>query len=59
MRRAFRREGKSGWESYGGEVLLISEDHKEMMVYRVYRWVSEEGKWASVTSLGRRTLFLD
>ena len=26
-----------------------------MMVYHVYRWVSEEGNWASVTSLGRRT----
>ena len=30
-----------------------------MMVYHVYRWVSEEGNWASVTSLGRRKLFLD
>ncbi|RLM87022.1 hypothetical protein C2845_PM04G21280 [Panicum miliaceum] len=41
----------------GGDVLLISEDH-EMMDYRVFQWVSEEGKWASVTSLGGRTLFL-
>ncbi|XP_039796074.1 uncharacterized protein LOC120661322 [Panicum virgatum] len=43
----------------GGDVLLlISEDHEGMMVYRVFRWVSDEGKWASVTSLGGRTLFL-
>jgi hypothetical protein len=51
--------GKIRLGEYGGEVLLINDDHKEMMVYRVYRWVSEEGKWASVTSLGKRTLFLD
>ncbi|CAN6218466.1 unnamed protein product [Urochloa humidicola] len=43
----------------GGEVLLISEDHTEVMVYHVFRWMSEEGKWASVTSLGRRTLFFN
>ncbi|KAF8759467.1 hypothetical protein HU200_010517 [Digitaria exilis] len=42
----------------GGEVLLISESSTEMLVYHVFRWVSEEGKWASVTSLGGRTLFL-
>ena len=43
----------------GGDVLLlISEDHEGMMVYRVFRWVPDEGKWASVTSLGGRTLFL-
>ncbi|KAL6845994.1 hypothetical protein ACP4OV_023442 [Aristida adscensionis] len=41
-----------------GEVLLISEDHTEMMVYHVFRWVSEEGKWVPITSLGGRTLFL-
>ncbi|KAK8460190.1 hypothetical protein SEVIR_2G293400v4 [Setaria viridis] len=51
--------GKIRLGECGGEVLLISEDPKEMMVYHVYRWVSEEGNWASVTSLGRRTLFLD
>uniref|UniRef100_A0A0A9G3F0 KIB1-4 beta-propeller domain-containing protein n=1 Tax=Arundo donax TaxID=35708 RepID=A0A0A9G3F0_ARUDO len=29
-----------------------------MIRYRVFRWVSEEGKWAAITSLGGRTLFL-
>lgn len=42
----------------GGDVLLISEDHTGVMLYRVYRWVFEAGKWVSITSLGRRTLFL-
>lgn len=41
-----------------GEVLLISEEHGETVVYRVFRWVSGEGKWAMITSLGGRTLFL-
>ena len=42
----------------GGDVLLISQDHTEMMLYHVYRWVFEVGKWVSITSLGERTLFL-
>ncbi|KAJ1290517.1 hypothetical protein BS78_02G250200 [Paspalum vaginatum] len=42
----------------GGEVLLITEDHTEMIVYRVFRWVFQEGKWGSITSLDGRTLFL-
>jgi len=42
----------------GADVLFISQDHTEMMVYHVYRWVFEVGKWVSVTSLGGRTLFL-
>jgi hypothetical protein len=41
-----------------GEVLLISEEHSETVVYRVFRWVAVEGKWVTVTSLGGRTLFL-
>ncbi|CAM0952572.1 unnamed protein product [Alopecurus aequalis] len=41
-----------------GEVLLISEEHAETVVYRVFRWVSVDGKWATITSLGGRTLFL-
>jgi hypothetical protein len=42
----------------GGEVLLISQDHREMMSCHVFRWMSGERKWATVTSLGGRTLFL-
>ncbi|CAD6202398.1 unnamed protein product [Miscanthus lutarioriparius] len=42
----------------GADVLFISQDHTEMMVYHVYRWVFEVGKWVSITSLGGRTLFL-
>ncbi|CAD6224132.1 unnamed protein product [Miscanthus lutarioriparius] len=42
----------------GGAVLLISQDHTEMMLYHVYRWAFEVGKWVSITSLGERTLFL-
>jgi hypothetical protein len=42
----------------GADVLLISQDHTEMMLYHVYRWVFEVGKWVSITSLGGRTLFL-
>ncbi|KAG8057499.1 hypothetical protein GUJ93_ZPchr0002g23219 [Zizania palustris] len=42
----------------GGEVLLISEERVEMIVYRVFRWVSEERKWVMITSLGGRSLFL-
>lgn len=41
-----------------GEVLLISEEQAETVVYRVFRWVPEEGKWVMITSLGGRTLFL-
>jgi hypothetical protein len=41
-----------------GEVLLISEEHTETVVYRVFRWASVEGKWVTTTSLGGRTLFL-
>ncbi|XP_062199372.1 uncharacterized protein LOC133901854 [Phragmites australis] len=41
-----------------GEVLLISEDQSEMIVFRVFRWVSGEGKWVLINSLGGRTLFL-
>ncbi|KAL6601309.1 hypothetical protein ACP70R_044529 [Stipagrostis hirtigluma subsp. patula] len=41
-----------------GEVLLISEDNMETMVYHVFRWVSADGKWAPISSLGGRTLFL-
>lgn len=33
-----------------GEVLLIGEEHEEMVVYRVFRWVPEEGKWVTITS---------
>uniref|UniRef100_A0A0A9EN63 KIB1-4 beta-propeller domain-containing protein n=1 Tax=Arundo donax TaxID=35708 RepID=A0A0A9EN63_ARUDO len=29
-----------------------------MILYHVFRWVSEEGKWAAITSLGGRALFL-
>ncbi|KAL5201808.1 hypothetical protein ABZP36_036162 [Zizania latifolia] len=32
----------------GGEVLLISEERVEMIVYRVFRWVSEERKWPAL-----------
>lgn len=28
----------------GGEVLLISVEHEERVVYRVFRWVSEKRK---------------
>ncbi|KAF7073777.1 hypothetical protein CFC21_078722 [Triticum aestivum] len=41
-----------------GEVLLISEEQAETVVYRVFRWVPGEGKWVMITSLGGRTLFL-
>jgi hypothetical protein len=42
----------------GGEVLLICQDHREMMSCHVFRWMSGESKWAMITSLGGRTLFL-
>uniref|UniRef100_A0A0E0EU37 Protein TILLER ANGLE CONTROL 1 n=1 Tax=Oryza meridionalis TaxID=40149 RepID=A0A0E0EU37_9ORYZ len=42
----------------GGEVLLISVEHEERVVYRVFRWVSEKRKWEMITNLGGRSLFL-
>uniref|UniRef100_A0A0D9XFX6 KIB1-4 beta-propeller domain-containing protein n=1 Tax=Leersia perrieri TaxID=77586 RepID=A0A0D9XFX6_9ORYZ len=47
----------------GGEVLLISVEREdgvvERVVYRVFRWASEERKWEMITNLGGRSLFLD
>uniref|UniRef100_A0A0E0IMQ0 KIB1-4 beta-propeller domain-containing protein n=2 Tax=Oryza TaxID=4527 RepID=A0A0E0IMQ0_ORYNI len=42
----------------GGEVLLISVEHEERVVYRVFRWASEKRKWEMITNLGGRSLFL-
>lgn len=42
----------------GGEVLLISVEHEERFVYRVFRWASEKRKWEMITNLGGRSLFL-
>ncbi|XP_006660870.1 uncharacterized protein LOC102717647 [Oryza brachyantha] len=42
----------------GGEVLLISVESEDRIVYRVFRWVSEETKWEMITKLGGRSLFV-
>uniref|UniRef100_A0A0E0BM10 KIB1-4 beta-propeller domain-containing protein n=1 Tax=Oryza glumipatula TaxID=40148 RepID=A0A0E0BM10_9ORYZ len=41
--------------SFLGKVLLISVEHEERVVYRVFRW---ERKWEMITNLGGRSLFL-
>ncbi|KAF0924377.1 hypothetical protein E2562_010053 [Oryza meyeriana var. granulata] len=42
----------------GGEVLLISVEDDQRVVYRVFRWVSEKREWEMITNLGGRSLFL-